>query len=103
MEITNETLPWTADDESHWNAFLSTTSGQRLIPKLAESAPVLLDGGHANKTLVRNGELRGFQSAIRTLLDLSHTAPPISNVQTTTYPSLEDDSKWNDGQKLETN
>lgn len=101
MEITNETLPWTTEDEVHWNAFLSTLSGQRLIPKLAESAPTLLDGGHANKTLVRNGELRGFQSAIRTLLDLSHTPVTVIDPQTTTYPNLEDDSKWNDGQTIQ--
>jgi hypothetical protein len=100
MEITSEVLAWSTTDESRWNHFLQSTTGQRLLPKLAESAPGLLDGADVNKTLVRNGELRGFQEALRTLLSLSHS-PPLPPRSVPDYPDLTDDSQWSDGQKLE--
>lgn len=100
MEITNEALAWSSDDEANWNNFLLSNSGKRLIPKLVEAAPVLLDGGHANKTLVRNGELRGFQRAVSELLALSH-AQPLPPQSVSAYPDLESDDKWADGQKLD--
>lgn len=101
MEITPDQLVWTSDDEANWNSFLGSNTGKRLLPKLAENAPLLLDGTEVNKTLVRNGELRGFQLAVQTLLTLSHSQPlPQTGAETTTYPNLEDDSKWGDGQKL---
>jgi len=100
MEITNEFLAWSSDDEAKWNNFLNSETGRRLIPKLAESAPALLDGGHANKTLVRNGELRGFQIALRELINLSH-AQPLPPQHISPYPALEDDKSWSDGEKLD--
>jgi hypothetical protein len=99
MEVTNEALPWSSEDESKWNNFLNSDTGRRLIPKLAEFAPALLDGAHANKTLVRNGELRGFQVALRELINLSH-AQPLPPTFVSPYPSLENDAAWEDGEKL---
>lgn len=99
MEIVNEQLPWSTEDESHWLAFLQTPTGGRLLPKLAESAPALFDAGHVNKILIRSGELRGFQAAIQTLLGLSHS-PPLVQVSNNNYPAPEDDRAWNDGQKF---
>jgi hypothetical protein len=100
MEITNESLAWSSIDEANWDAFLRSQTGQRLIPKLADAAPLLLDGAHANKTLVRNGELRGFQRALSELLSLSH-AQPLPPQPETAYPPLEDDKKWSDGETLD--
>lgn len=100
MEVTNDGLIWTSDDEANWNSFLQTNSGKRLIPKLAEYAPILLDGAHANKTLVRNGELRGFQIAISRLLEMTHSQP-LPPQAITPYPDLEDDKQWADGLKIE--
>jgi hypothetical protein len=92
---------WTSDDEANWNSFLSSNTGKRLLPKLAENAPLLLDGTEVNKTLVRNGELRGFQAAVQALLVLSHAQPLAqTGAEQSNYPALEDDSKWADGQKL---
>lgn len=101
MEITNDSLPWSSVDEAHWNGFLQTETGRRLIPKVAERAPELLDGADVNKTLVRNGELRGFQEAIRALISLTHSVPEATTAQTENYPPLEDDAKWQDGQTLD--
>lgn len=101
MEITNAQLAWSTDDEGRWDSFLQTETGKRLIPKLAESAPILLDGTDINKTLVRNGELRGFQLALRTLLDMTHAAPSEPQSISNFYPLPEDDRQWTDGHKLE--
>lgn len=103
MEVTPDQLPWSSDDEATWSSFLQSNTGKRLIPKLAEQAPALLDGSDVNKTLVRNGELRGFQTALQSLITLSHSEPLPTNVETTNYPPLEDDSKWSDGEKLTPN
>lgn len=95
MEITTELLPWSSDDEAHWNSFLLTETGKRLLPKLAEKVPALLDGGEINRLLVRSGEVRGFQLAISSLLDLTHS-PPLPTKEPMAYPPLDDDSHWNE-------
>lgn len=93
MSVTNASLPWSTDDVLLWRNFLDSEVGRRLIPKLAESAPILLDGADVNKTLVRNGELRGYQDAIRTLLALSEVTPEVAP-SADAYPPLDDDSRW---------
>lgn len=100
MEITTDALPWDSDDTAHWKAFLATKSGQRLIPKVVESVPELLGSGDINSILIRTGEVRGFQDSVRTLLLLA--APPKVQQDNSpeAYPSLTDDSKWEDGKKL---
>jgi len=95
MEITNESLPWSSDDEARWNSFLQTETGRRLIPKLAERVPALLDGGdNVNKILIRSGETRGFQFAIAVMLELTHSPPLPVKSETPNYPPLDDDSQW---------
>lgn len=83
-----------------WKSFLNSETGQRLLPKLAESAPILFDGTDVNKTLVRNGELRGYQEALHTLLSLAEP-PPETVPSSDAFPRLDDDSKWPD--QLNTN
>lgn len=93
MEITTDTLPWSSYDEFRWNSFLQTETGKRLIPKLAERLPALLDGGDVNRILIRTGETRGFQLSISVLLELTHAQPlPVKSEQA--YPDLEDDTAW---------
>ena len=93
MEITNELLPWSSDDEAHWNSFLLTETGKRLIPKLAEKAPALLSGGPTNEILIRTGALMGFQLAVASMLELTHS-PPLPTKEPEAYPPLDDDSHW---------
>lgn len=97
--ITDEGLPWTTEDESRWNNFLRGTTGGRLLPKLMESAPILLGKGETNEIMIRSGEFRGFSLAVKILLDMTHSAP-VTPPSTTMYPSLDDDSQWKDGPKL---
>jgi hypothetical protein len=99
---TLETLDWSSIDQDNLQKFLSTQTGTRLLPRLAEAAPTLLSGGDVNAILIRNGELRGYQSALRELQTLAYP-PPVQNLATTdsAYPNLLDDKAWNDGQTIE--
>lgn len=95
----NPSLEWNSEDVSLLRQFLESRSGLKFAPRLAELAPTLLDGGHANKTLVRNGELRGYQQALQNIFFLAYP-PAEAPKETQAYPPIEDDSQWNDGQKL---
>lgn len=97
--ITDDSLPWTSEDEARWNAFVRTETGKRLLPKVMEHAPVLLGKGETNEILIRNGEFRGFSESVRILLSLTHS-PPLPPRPTQSLPPLEDDEAWNDGQTL---
>ena len=100
MEILAGSLEWTPYDSEKLAAFLDTETGKRLLPKLVEVAPPLLDGGDTNKIMIRAGEVRGFQVVVRELIALAHPPPPQQDQQPE-YPSLTDDRNWPDGKKLE--
>lgn len=93
MEVTNQTLAWDSNDEVVFRTFLLTETGKRLVPKVFESAPVLLDSGDTNSILIRTGTLLGFQLAIRSLLDLAYM-PPAPVTPTSEYPDLLDNAAW---------
>jgi hypothetical protein len=99
MEITTDALLWDSEDIDLFRAFLLTRTGQRLLPKLAESAPALVYRGDKTGFIVQAGELKGFQSALKELMSLA-VHPPFVPPPTSEYPSLEDDSAHSDGQKL---
>lgn len=102
MEIVADQLAWTQFDEEKWRNFLDTETGKRLIPKLLESVPGLLAGGETNAILIRAGEHRGLQLAVSQLLSMTHSAPEDKNTAVVdSYPPLERDDAWNDGQKLD--
>lgn len=92
--ITNASeLEFTSDDNANWAAFLRTQTGQRLLPKLVESAPRLLIGGGTNEILIASGMLLGFQQAVQALFDLqSISQSPQRGAEA--YPDLEDNSQW---------
>lgn len=98
MEISANPSDWTSVDSENLSKFLDTDTGKRLLPKIAEAAPLLHDGGEVNRILIRTGELRGFQTVLREILSLAHPAPPVqqSNGE---YPNLFDDKGW-EGPKL---
>ncbi len=95
-------LEWTSTDVDNWKNFLTTKTGLKLLPKLAETAPALLAGGETNAVLIRAGEMRGLQNALRELSLLANPPPEVKPTPSD-YPDLTDDSAWNDGQKIETN
>lgn len=99
MEITSAQLDWTTEDIDLWRQFLTTRTGQRLIPKLLEGVPVLLPSGDTNAIMIRSGEVRGFSEAARTLLEMTAYPPPPQQPVDNNYPDLHDDKQW-DGEKL---
>lgn len=101
MEITTDALPWDDNDIIAWQNFLNTQTGRRLIPKVLEGIPELHGAGDTNAILVRSGEVRGFQDAARQFLSLTAKPKEISSDPATSYPSLVDDSKWNDKEKIQ--
>src|SRR6266581_7029832 len=99
-EILAGPLDWASNDEENLARFLDTDTGKRLLPKLMEDAPLLLDKGHVNAILIRSGEVRGFQTVVRSILFLAHPSKTPEPTKATEYPSLTDDKAWNDGQAL---
>lgn len=101
MEITS-LVEWDEqEDREILFQFLKTRTGQRLLPKVAESVPALLGAGDTNAVLIRSGEVRGFQNALRSLLELSlANAAPTDTAPTGAYAKLDDDEAWADGRKL---
>ena len=93
MQIVKENLPWSNTDTEQLRFFLETPTGQRLVPKLVESAPSLLPAGDTNSILIRSGEVRGIQIVVSALLALAHPTPDESR-QPESYPPLDDDSAW---------
>lgn len=72
MQVTNASeIIFTPDDAANWATFLNTTTGQRLIPKVAELAPRLLSKGDINELLINHGSVLGFSAAVQAILDLA--------------------------------
>lgn len=99
MEIVARPEDWTQVDEQRLAEFLNTDTGKRLIPKLTESCPPLLEAGENNAILIRSGMVLAYGKILDNLMMLAHPPGPPAPVQQA-YPPLEDDSKWDDGQKL---
>lgn len=97
----SELLVWTSEDVALLRAFLETRCGEKIIPMLAQSAPTLFDGGEINRLLVRSGELRGYQSALREINFLAYP-PPAPAKEPNAYPDLfsTSESDWPDTDKL---
>lgn len=93
MEITSNALDWIHTDELALAAFLDTPTGRRLIPKLLEQTPSLLEAGDQNAILIRLGKVAGYSEVARTILALAHPAEKPTQPQDN-YVALEDDTKW---------
>lgn len=98
MEITLDELEWHSDDRLALANFLSTPTGSKFLPKLAEMAPQLLKSGDTNAILIRAGEVANVQEFIRNVLTLARPEPAVPQT-VDALPDLMDDSKW-EGEKL---
>lgn len=94
-------VPWSSTDAQALDTFLQSDTGRRLLPKVAESAPMLLEAGDSNAILIRNGKFKGFQEALNEIFYLAHPAPPQQQNEKGLYPNLTDDAAWNDGNKID--
>lgn len=101
-EQKNQSLvPWSSKDAENLQFFLMSDTGRKLLPKVAESAPQLLESGDANAILIRNGKFKGYQEALNEIFTLAHPTAPINMNQNGSYPDLTDDKAWQDGEKLD--
>ena len=95
--ILNDERPaWTSKEAKEFRDFLTSETGVKMLTLATLETPVLLDGAHMNKSLVRGGEHKGFEAALAFITSLVHTEPE-QPAPEETYPSLDDDSKWPDG------
>lgn len=93
---------WTSEDIQNLRTFFQTKTGSRLLPKLVEAIPILLEDGDTNKILIRNGKVTGCQEIVKALVALAGPEPMmLQTEEATQYPALTDDSKWEDGQKIQ--
>lgn len=99
MELTIDPLEWDSEDRQALREFLNSRAGSRLLPKVAEELPQLMDSGDTNAILIRTGVVKGAQEAIKAILMLARHEPEPPQ-ETPAYPSLTDDEKWNDGNKI---
>lgn len=88
-------VEFTSEDAQNLRTFLGTATGQKIVPKLLEYRPHLLDGSDNGKTLVRSGIVVGFELAVNLIEELTETELNKNDQPTSeNYPSLDDDSKW---------
>jgi hypothetical protein len=92
---------WDSEDRDSLRIYLTTKTGERLIPALADAVPGLLGSGQTNDILIRSGEVRGAQTILQALFLLAHPPKEEPNKEPSPYPSLVDDTAWNDGEKIE--
>lgn len=99
---THKRLEWDSTDGGWLEEILNSARGQKLLSILALKVPSFLDGSDPNKTLVRMGEVKGAELIIEALVGLTIETPAElqpEKQETESYPNLDDDSKWDDGQK----
>lgn len=101
-EPTKQSLvPWSHVDAQNLDTFLNSDTGRKLLPKVAESAPQLLESGDTNAILIRNGKFKGFQEALNEIFYLAHPVADPEGKPAGHWPDLTDDKAWNDGQKID--
>ena len=87
---------WTSKEAKELRDFLTSETGIKALTLTRLETPILLDGSHMNKTLVRSGEHKGFEAALSFITSLVHTEPEQQQPEEN-YPPLDDDTKWADG------
>ena len=65
---------------------------------MVESVPALLVKGDVNEILIRSGEVRGWQEALKALLSLAAIQPTEQKPEpfNKSYPDPADDDQWTD-------
>jgi len=102
METVVSAPDWTSEDIQNLRTFFQSRTGSRLLPKLVEAIPSLLEEGDVNKVLIRNGKVAGCQEIIKALVACAGPEPlPPQDDAPTSYPSLTHDQAWDDGQKIQ--
>jgi len=91
---TNKLPEWSSDDANTLRDFMTSTVGSRALAHVLSEKPALLDGGDVNKTLVRNGEVKGFELATESLFKLTYEQPTAERPADSQYPDLDNEKAW---------
>jgi hypothetical protein len=94
--LNGQPIPWDSNDAQILKDFLQSDVGARALACVANDAPTLMDGKDVNMTLVRNGEVKGFTTAVQSLFRLCHEQPEQPK-PTENYPDLDDEKAWSGG------
>lgn len=94
---------WDSEDRDALRTFLEETrAGQKLAATLADRVPALLGSGDTNTIMIRMGEVRGAQEILKDFFTLAYPPVTADAAEKSPYPSLTDDSAWEDGHKITT-
>lgn len=97
MVISPDKLPdWTSKDAEFLESFLTSSTGLKIQGILAFQCPEILDGSDTGKALVASGVVKGYHRAVESFLSLTKALPVSAPTDTSAYPSLDDESQWND-------
>jgi len=95
----NDILPttpvpqWDSNDAKLLRELLTSDTFQKALRIILEDRPQLMDGTNVNCTLVRNGEVKGFDAALTSIFALTFEQPK-PQITSENYPSLDDNSAW---------
>ncbi len=95
---TSKKAEWSSEDAKVLREFLNSSVGLRAVQHMMAECPALLDGGDVNKTLVRNGEVKGFTRASEAFFNLTFEQP-VEVKESQQYPPLDDDKAWESEQQ----
>lgn len=84
---------WNSDDAKALRDMLNSTVFLKALAHVQSECPELLDGQDVNMALVASGKVKGFSKALETLFRLTFEQPKVEP-ESESYPSLDDDSKW---------
>ena len=90
---TKQTILWESTDAQKLREFLESPTGQKVLRHMTDSIPDLMDGTDVNRTLVRNGEVKGANTVFSALVQLTIEQPEPEK-SADNYPSLDDESAW---------
>jgi len=94
-----ETLPttpvpgWDSEDARKLRELLESATFKKALRIILDEQPELLDGADVNKTLVRNGEVKGFSAALTSIYRLTFEQPE-AQINSTVYPDIDDERFW---------
>lgn len=89
---------WDSQDAKILRTFLETDVAKKAFAIVSELAPPLLSGADVNQTLVRSGEVKGWQSALVSLVELVNHKPEPPAAPQSSYQDLDDETKWKGAQ-----
>jgi hypothetical protein len=99
--MTQKNAPlWNKDAAETFRAMLESPVGSAAFMHLAESRPPLLVGSDCNAAALAGAYAAGYELAIKNLIRLTETPPPVAGADQGSYPPPEDDTLWQDGQSL---